>query len=79
MYLVYYQTTILARYNDCMCPICNNILVPYISGYPSDFLFEMEKDKKIKWSGTCIFNPDMPKSWCYICDKGFDIFSEVDH
>ena len=62
-----------------MCPTCSSMLVPYINGYPSDTLFEMEKDKKIKWSGTCIFNPDMPKSWCYICDKGFDIFSEVDH
>lgn len=54
-----------------MCPICNNKLVPYVIGYPTEKLMKDVEDKKIKWAGTCTYYPDLPSKWCYTCDKGF--------
>lgn len=55
-----------------MCHNCNSPLVPYITGYPTDWILEWEREGKVKWSGTCIWESTLPNSWCLECNTGFE-------
>jgi hypothetical protein len=56
-----------------VCPVCNNKLVPFVVGYPTEHLIKNLEDKKIQWAGTCLYSSDMPSEWCYTCNKGFSL------
>lgn len=64
---------------NSQCPKCDNPYVPYISGYPSDAIISLDRDKLIKWSGTCIWTDNMPKSYCYACDEYSDVPSVLEY
>lgn len=61
-----------------MCPNCNKSLIPYVYGYPSDAIFDLEKEGKIKWSGIYIYESNSPDSWCGQCDGVFVARAYID-
>lgn len=60
-------------YQNSLCPQCKNFLVSAVNTYPSDSIFEMVDKKELYWLGSCLRNVDDPYSYCFNCNRGFDI------
>lgn len=54
-----------------LCSLCNYKLVDIVYGYPTPELIEMARDEKIALGGTCVFNSESPRLYCYGCHEAF--------